>query len=113
MEPAPLSDADYDRLTRDVLARVEATVDRLLQDDVIDIDAQRTGGLLELVFPDRSRIVINTQPPIRELWLAARAGGYHFKHVNGRWIEREGQEFFDVLSRRASEHAGRALTFSA
>jgi CyaY protein len=111
MDPTPLSDSEYDRLTRNVLAGVEATVDRLLQTDVIDIDAQRTGGLLELGFPDGSKIVINTQPPIHELWLAARAGGYHFKHVAGRWIDREGQEFFDVLSRRASEHAGKAVVF--
>jgi CyaY protein len=113
MDPTPLSNADYDRLTRAVLATVEARVDRLLQDDVIDIDSQRTGGLLELVFPDRSKIVINTQPPIQELWLASRAGGYHFRHVQGRWIDREGREFFALLSERASEHAGRNLVFEA
>ena len=111
MDPAPLSDSDYDRLSRDVLASVEATVDRLLQDDVIDIDSQRTGGLLELAFPNGSKIVINTQPPLHELWLAAKAGGYHFKHDAGRWIDREGQEFFDVLSRRASEQAGTSVVF--
>jgi CyaY protein len=107
MDPATLSDSDYDRLSRDVLAAVEATVDRLLQDDVIDIDSQRTGGLLELAFPSGSKIVINTQPPLHELWLAARAGGYHFKFQAGRWIDREGQEFFDVLTRCASEQAGK------
>jgi len=106
----PLSDGEYHRLTAAVLASIEATVDRWLQDDVIDIDSHRTGGLLELIFPDRSRIVINTQPPLHELWLAARAGGYHFRHVQGRWVEREGREFFEVLSARASEQAGCALT---
>jgi CyaY protein len=111
MDSAPLSDSDYDRLSRDVLASVEATVDRLLQDDVIDIDSQRTGGLLELAFPSGSKIVINTQPPLHELWLAARAGGYHFKFQAGRWIDREGQEFFDVLTRCASEQAGKDVAF--
>jgi CyaY protein len=111
MEPSALTDAEYHRLTGAVLMDVEATVDRLLQADVIDIDTNRTGGLLELTFPDDSRIVINTQPPIQELWLAARAGGYHFKHVNGRWIDRDGQEFFELLSQRASEQGGRPLEF--
>ncbi len=69
-EATPLSDTDYDRRTDRILGSIEATVDRWLQDDVIDIDPQRTGGLLELAFPDRSRIVINTQPPLHELWLA-------------------------------------------
>ena len=70
--PDELSDVEYDRRTRAVLAAVEAAADRLLQDDVIDIDASRTGGLLELAFPNGSKIVINTQPPLHELWLAAR-----------------------------------------
>jgi len=71
--PEHLSDVDYDSRARATLASVEATVDRLLQDDVIDIDASRTGGLLELGFPAGGTIVINTQPPLHELWLAAGA----------------------------------------
>lgn len=116
MDPTPasgLSDLQFHELTQRILAGIEATVDRWLQDDVIDIDGQRTGGLLELSFPGGSKIVINTQPPLHELWLAARAGGYHFRHVQGRWIDREGQEFFEVLSRRASEQGGCPLQFIA
>jgi CyaY protein len=108
----PLSDADYHRTTAAVLATIEARADRWLQDDVIDIDTHRTGGLLELVFPDRSRIVVNTQPPLHELWLASRAGGYHFRHVEGRWLDtRDGTEFFETLSREATTQAGQALRF--
>ena len=108
-----LSDADYHANTRELLGRIEATVDRWLQDDVIDIDTQRTGGLLELVFPDGSRIVVNTQPPLHEMWLAARAGGFHFRHVDGRWLDtRDGSDFVDALSRHASAQAGKPLRFS-
>jgi CyaY protein len=108
-----LTDAEYHRLSAAVLAAVEQTIDRWLQDDVIDIDAHRTGGLLELVFPDRSRIVLNTQPPLHELWLASKAGGYHYRQVDGRWVDtRDGSEFFAVLSREASAQAGRTLQFS-
>lgn len=109
---AALSDAEYHRLSLAVLAAVESTADRLLQDDVIDIDTQRTGGLLELSFPDGSKIVINTQPPLHELWLAARAGGFHFRHVGGRWLDtRDGSDFFAVLSREASAQGGKPLLF--
>ncbi|MEF7616423.1 iron donor protein CyaY [Aquincola sp. MAHUQ-54] len=107
-----MSDLDYHRLTDAVLASIEATVDRWLQEDVIDIDASRTGGLLELAFPDGSKIVVNTQPPLQELWLAARAGGYHFRYADGVWREREGHEFFALLSARASEQGGKPLRFS-
>ena len=95
---------------RAVLARVEACVDAWLQDDVVDIDAQRTGGMLELSFPNGSKIVLNTQPPLHEIWLAARAGGYHYKFVDGAWRDtRDGRELFDVLSACAGEQAGQAL----
>lgn len=108
-----LSDAEYHDLTRRVFTAVESTVDRWLQDDVIDIDTQRSGGLLELTLPGESKLIINTQPPLQELWLAARAGGYHFRFDQGRWIDREGQEFFERLSRCASQQAGRTLRFTA
>ena len=111
-QPDPLSAADYEARTREVLAAIEAAADRFLQDDVIDIDAGRTGGLLELAFPDGSKIVVNTQPPLQELWLAARSGGFHFRSIGGRWIDgRDGREFFDVLSACASAQAGRPLRF--
>lgn len=111
---APLSDAEYHRLTAAALGAIEATVDRWLQDDVIDIDSHRTGGLLELSFPNRHKIVINTQPPLQELWLASPAGGYHYRWNGGRWCDtRDGSEFFEVLSREASAQGGQPLRFSA
>ena len=110
----PLSDSEYHAKTRAVLAAVEGQLDRWLEDDVVDIDAHRTGGLLELVFPDRSRIVINTQPPLHELWLASREGGFHYRHAAGRWVDtRDGSEFFEVLSRETSRQAGLTLRFTA
>lgn len=109
-----MNDAEYHRLAYAVLARVEATLDGWLQSDVVDIDSLRTGGLLELTLPAGSKIVINTQPPLQELWLAARAGGYHFKHVDGQWRDtKDGIDFFERLSREASTQAGKALTFSS
>ena len=110
--PTPLTDAQFHALAAAVLASIEATVDRWLQDDVVDIDSSRTGGLLELSMPNGSKLVINTQPPLHELWLAARSGGYHFKHVSGAWLDtKTAQDFFQVLSAAASEQAGVALRF--
>jgi CyaY protein len=112
--PERISDGEYDGRAQAALGAVEAAVDRFLEDDIIDIDASRTGGLLELAFPDRRVIVINTQPPLHELWLAAPSGGFHFRWAGGRWIDgRDGREFFAVLSECASELAGRSLRFEA
>jgi CyaY protein len=110
--PDTLSDAQYHARIAAVLASVEAAADRWLQADVVDIDTQRTGGLLELSFPNGSKIVLNAQPPLHELWLAARSGGYHYKCIGGRWLDtRDAREFFEALSACASEQAGVALRF--
>ncbi len=109
---SPLTDAEYHRLTGELLSRVENTADRLLQDDVVDIDTHRTGGLLELEFPGGSKIIVNTQPPLHEVWLAARAGGFHYRWDGHQWVDtRDGSEFFGALSRHASAQAGKPVTF--
>ncbi len=111
--PEPLSDSDFHRLSHAVLASIEATVDHWLEDDVIDIDSQRTGGLLELSLPGGSKIIINTQPPLHELWLAARAGGHHYRLLAGQWRDtRDGTEFFAALSQHASAQGGQPLVFN-
>jgi CyaY protein len=111
--PTPLTDPQYHSLTAAVLAGIEATVDAWLQDDVVDIDTHRTGGLLELSFPNGSKIVINTQPPLHELWLAARSGGFHFRYAQGRWVDtKDGRDFHAALSECASAQAGRSLRFA-
>lgn len=110
----PLTDMEFRAKAGEVLADIEVTVDRWLQQDLIDIDTSRTGSLLEMSFPDGSKIVINSQPPLHELWLAGRSGGFHFKHADGRWLDtRGGADFYAVLSACASEQAGVGLRFGA
>jgi CyaY protein len=107
-----LPDTEYRRLTDSVLAHIESTADRWLQDDVVDIDTQRTGGLLELALPGGSKLIVNTQPPLQEIWLAARGGGFHFRFEAGRWVDtRDGAEFFTVLSQHASAQCAMGLRF--
>ena len=108
----PLSDAEYRTETSALLARVEAAADAWLQDDVIDIDTHRSGGLLELSFPNGSKIIINTQPPLQEVWMAARGGGFHYRWVAGSWCDtRDGSEFITALSHHASLQAGKPVQF--
>lgn len=111
--PQTLTDAQYHEAISATLARIEKTVDAWLQDDVIDIDAARTGGMLTLSLPDRSQLIVNAQPPLQELWLAARRGGFHFKlDGQGAWRDtRSGQEFFELLSACAGEQARKTLQF--
>lgn len=108
-----LTDAQYNAAIQTALARIESTVDKWLEDDVIDIDTARSGGMLTLTLPNRSQLIVNAQPPLQELWLAARRGGFHFKlDAQGRWLDtRGGDEFFALLSSCASEQGKPGLMF--
>jgi len=113
MDPARLTVSEYREKTSAVLAGIEARIDAWLDDDVVDIDTHRTGGLLELSFENGSKIVLNTQPPLQELWMAARSGGFHYRFVAGRWVDtRDGSPLFEALSKCASEQAGQPLQFT-
>ncbi len=107
-----LSEAQYQALSRELLARIELAADRWLQDEGVDVDSARTGGLIELSFPNRSKIVVNTQPPLHEIWVAARRGGFHFRHQAGQWVDtKTGEELFALLAACVSEQAGTPLGF--
>ena len=107
-----MTDPEYLDLAEALLARIEQACDRINDDTDADIDNQRVGGMITLVFPNRSQIVINLQPPLHEVWLAAKSGGYHYRHADGQWRDtKSGEEFIAVLNREASAQAGLALAF--
>ncbi|MEY3871468.1 MAG: hypothetical protein RLZZ296_463 [Pseudomonadota bacterium] len=108
-----MSDLEYLDLAEAVLQAVETACDRINDESDADVDNQRTGGMVTLTFENRSQIIINLQKPLQEIWLAARAGGFHYKYASGQWLDtKTGQEFFTNLSRYASEQAGQPLLFA-
>jgi len=97
-----------------LLKAVELACDRINDEGDADIDNQRVGGMITLTFANRSQIIINLQKPLHEVWLAARAGGFHYKFDGQNWMDTKGMgEFFANLGRFASEQAGCALDFGA
>ena len=109
-----MTDLEYLDHAEALLSRVEACCDRFNDETDADIDNQRVGGMVTLTFPNRSQIIVNLQKPLQEVWMAARAGGYHYKFDGACWMDTKGHgEFFGHLSRCASEQAGTALDFSA
>ena len=97
-----------------LLRALEQQCDRLNDDTDADIDNQRVGGMITLTFSNRSQIIVNLQKPLQEVWMAARSGGFHYKFDGQRWMDTKGQgEFWESLSRYASEQSGQALKFGA
>jgi CyaY protein len=107
-----MTDIEYLDHAESLLKSVEACCDRMNDENDADIDNQRVGGMVTLSFANRSQIVINLQKPLQEVWLAAKAGGFHYRFVEGQWQDTKGQgEFFEQLSRQASTQAEMALRF--
>ena len=107
-----MTDSEFMDRAELVLKAVEASCDRINDETVADIDNQRTGGMVTLTFPNRSQIVINLQKPLQEVWLAARCGGFHYRFDGEHWMDSKGQgEFWESLSRYATEQAGQDLSF--
>lgn len=107
-----MTDLEFLDLAEVALRQIEADCDRINDESDADIDNQRVGGMVTLVFADRSQIVVNLQKPLHEIWLAAKAGGFHYRFDGSSWMDTKGQgELFDRLSREASAQSRLTLRF--
>ena len=99
-----MTETEFNRLADAVLERIS----RALEESGADCDWEsKAGGVLELEFGDGSRMVINRHSAAQQIWVAARSGGYHFRHDGTRWVDtRDGTELFATLSRQVSEQSG-------
>lgn len=106
-----MNESEFDAAAAATLARVE----RALEIAAPDVDAEFKGeGVLELTLPDDSRIIVNRHGAAREIWVAAKSGGFHFRPEGARWLDtRDGCELFAVLSRLLSEQSGTPVRLSA
>lgn len=93
------------------LARLETALERLQAADDADFDFElKPGGIIEIDFADGSKIIVNRHAAAREIWVAARSGGFHFKPpatAGGRWTDtRDGEDLAAVLTRCFSAQGG-------
>ena len=106
-----MDDREFNAQADKILTRIEAALDA--SDSAIDFELA-AGGVLEIEFADASKIVVNRHAAAREIWVAARAGGFHFRHEGGgRWVDtRSGTELFEALSRLVSGQAGESVVLA-
>jgi CyaY protein len=109
-----MSETEFLDLADSTLKTIETAMDRLNDEDVLDVECKRSGNVLEIEFIDNgSKIIVNSQAPLQEMWVAARSGGFHYKRVDGQWRNtRDGAEFYESLSRLASEQGGAQVTIT-
>jgi len=102
-----LSDTEFERLATHALQRVEAA----LEASGIDADFElKEGGVLEIEFADGTKIIVNRHGTAREIWVAARSGGFHFRWDGAAWRDtRDASELFAALSKLVSAQGGEAV----
>jgi CyaY protein len=90
------------------LDAIEAALDDLNDQDMIDVECSRSGNVLEIEFlHNGSKVIVNSQAAMQELWVAARSGGFHYRQKEGRWLNtRDGSELLAALSDIVSEQGG-------
>jgi CyaY protein len=104
-----MEEREFNALADATLRRIEDAIETCGAD--IDLEV-KPGGVIELEFDDGSKIIINRHTAAREIWLAARSGGYHFRPQDGRWLgTRDGEELMAAIGRCMSEQAGKQVTF--
>jgi CyaY protein len=87
-----MNESEFNQLADASLVRIEAAI------DACGVDVNRSGNLLEVEFDDGSKIIINRHDINREIWVAARSGGFHYAWQNSAWISsRDDSELFAKL----------------
>ena len=71
-----MNESDFDQLAEETMLAIEEAID----ESGADIDYDNAGGILTLEFPNGSQIIVNKQAPLKQLWVAARSGGFHFDY---------------------------------
>jgi len=99
-----MTDGEFTERADAALVRLE----KALEASGADVDFElKDGGILELEFGNGTKIIVNRHGAAREIWVAAKAGGFHFRWDAGRWVNtRDGEELFAALSRLVSEQSG-------
>lgn len=99
-----MDDKDFSRAADAILEQIDQALEACGAD--LDFELQ-AGGILEIEFADGSKIVVNRHAVAKEIWVAARAGGFHFRWQDGAWVDtRDGAELLQKLSALATQQAG-------
>lgn len=108
-----MTDAEFEELFENTLISIEEALEPV---ELLDVEVN-SGGILTIEFANQSKIIINKQTPLHQLWVAAKAGGFHLNYdpITATWKTLEAQnqtspeELFNLLARLCSEQAGQTI----
>lgn len=100
-----MNESEFEALASAALEAIERALEKT------DLDFElKGGGVLEIEFDDGSKIIVNRHGAAREIWVAARSGGFHFRWDGAAWRDtRDGTELFAALSKLVSQPGGQSV----
>jgi CyaY protein len=103
-----LNESEFAQRASETLVRIE----QALLDSGADLEVEMVGdGVMEVEFADGSKMVLNRHLVAREIWVAARSGGFHFRWDGLGWVDtRSGESLFPMLSRLITVQSGEAVS---
>ena len=107
-----MTESEFLDLADATLNAIETALEDACDASELDVECSRSGNVLEIeCISNGSKIIINSQAPMQEMWLAARSGGFHYKFDGQHWLNtRDGSEFYATLSEVVSSQAGVPVT---
>ena len=107
--PIQLDESAFHERVEAVFAGIEAALDG----GGHDIDSEIGGGILTLEFDNHSKVIINRQVFNREIWVAAKSGGFHFRFDGNAWRDTRSEERLELLLARViAEQSGIAMSIT-
>ncbi|MGE5623050.1 MAG: iron donor protein CyaY [Bacillota bacterium] len=109
-----MTESEFLALAEQTLSAIEGALERASEEGDLDVECSRSGNVLDIEFVDNgSKIIVNSQAPMQEIWVAARSGGFHYRREGAQWINtRDGSELFASLSKMVSEQGGVPVVLS-
>lgn len=105
-----MNDTQFHQLADKLTSHIEQTIDNYDGDS--DIDYEINGNVMTISFENGSKIIINRQESMHQVWLATKNGGYHFDYRDNSWFcDRSGESFLKLLSTAVTQQSGETLSF--
>lgn len=109
-----MTESEFLALADKTLTAIESALERASDESGVDVECSRSGNVLDIEFIDNgSKIIVNSQAPMQEIWVAARSGGFHYRREGDKWMNtRDGSELFSALTKMVSEQGGAVVILS-
>ncbi|CRM32869.1 iron donor protein CyaY [Pseudomonas fluorescens] len=98
----------------DLVDATQQALEDIFDDSGLDVDLENSAGVLTVKFENGTQLIFSRQEPLRQLWLAARSGGFHFDYneEDNNWqCDTSDELLSEMLARLVLEQSGAELDF--